>query len=63
MLMLFLFAASMAKSQNRTPEFTGDSVDLQQIVTKVIETHPSVLKAEEAINAVEAGIGLSLIHI
>jgi len=58
-LAISLFAVSMATAQNSSTEFTGDSIDLQQIVTRVIETHPSVLKAEEAINSVEAGIGLA----
>jgi outer membrane protein TolC len=54
-----LLLVKLATGQNNSKEFTGDSVDLQQIVTKVIETHPSVLKAEEAINSVDAGIGLA----
>lgn len=54
-----LMAAGMANAQNSNQEFTSDSVDLQQVVTKVLETHPSVLKAREAINTVEAGIGLA----
>jgi outer membrane protein len=56
---LSLFAVNMASAQNNNSAFTGDSVNLQQVVTRVIETHPSVLKAEEAINSVEAGIGLA----
>ncbi len=63
-IVLVLFAvivltAKTTTAQNSIKEFTNDSVNLQQVVTKVIETHPSVLKAEEAINAVEAGIGLA----
>lgn len=48
-----------AKGQNNIKDFTSDSVDLQLVVKSVLETHPSVLKAEEAINSVEAGIGLA----
>ena len=48
-----------AEGQTSINTFTGDSVDLQTIVKSVIQTHPSVLKAEEAINSVEAGIGLA----
>jgi outer membrane protein TolC len=54
-----LLIANRATAQTDRQEFTRDSVDLQQIVKKVIETHPSVLKAQEAINSVEAGIGLA----
>jgi len=54
-----VLVAKMTTAQNSNKEFTSDSIDLQQVVTKVIETHPSVLKAQEAINTVEAGIGLA----
>ncbi len=61
-LVLMTFALSFAgaaKGQNTVKEFTTDSVDLQSLVKRVIETHPSVLKAEEAINSAEAGVGLA----
>jgi len=62
-LIIFLFASSLlmrdAIGQNNIKSFTTDSVDLQMVVRGVIEKHPSVLKAQEAINAVEAGIGLA----
>jgi outer membrane protein len=48
-----------AAGQTSINKFTSDSIDLQTVVKSVIETHPSVLKAEEAINSVEAGIGLA----
>ena len=59
MFVVSLLATKMTAAQNSNKEFTSDSIDLQQVVTKVIETHPSVLKAQEAINTVEAGIGLA----
>ncbi len=59
LLAVSILPAKMTKAQNGNTEFTSDSVDLQQVVTKVLETHPSVLKAQEAINTVEAGIGLA----
>jgi outer membrane protein len=62
--LIILFAATIlvakiAEGQNSLASFTTDSVDLQMVVKGVIETHPSVLKAQEAINSVEAGIGLA----
>ncbi|MGE5424573.1 MAG: TolC family protein [Syntrophothermus sp.] len=37
----------------------NDSLSLQQILQQVLERYPSVLKAEEAVNSAEAGIGLA----
>ena len=37
----------------------NDSLSLPLILQKVLETYPSVIKAREAINAAEAGIGLA----
>jgi outer membrane protein TolC len=54
-----LLVAKMAEGQNSIAAYATDSVDLQMVVKGVIETHPSVLKAQEAINSVEAGIGLA----
>jgi outer membrane protein len=54
----FLFAV-MAAGQNSIADYTTDSIGLQTVIKGVIETHPSVLKAQEAINSVEAGIGLA----
>ena len=54
----FLFIR-VAEGQNSNTAFTTDSVDMQMVVKRVIETYPSVLKAQEAINSVEAGIGLA----
>ena len=48
-----------AIGQNNISAFTADSIDLQMVIKRVVETHPSVLKAQEAINSVEAGIGLA----
>ncbi len=46
-------------AQNTIKDFTTDSVDLQKIVTSVISSHPTVLKAQEAINSTEAMVGLA----
>ncbi len=54
-----LLLLQQASGQTSISAFTADSVDLQLVVKRVIETHPSVLKAQEAMNAVEAGIGLA----
>ncbi len=54
-----LLIGKSATGQNMITDFTTDSVDLQKIVSSVIETHPTVLKAQEAINAAEAGVGLA----
>lgn len=54
-----LLFSQVALGQKSITDFTTDSVELQQVVKRVLETHPSVLKAEEAINSVEAGIGLA----
>jgi outer membrane protein len=58
-LIPFLITGSYVSGQSKISEFTADSVDLQKLVNSVIETHPSVLKAQEAINTGEANIGLS----
>ena len=62
--MLILFVSTLlmlqqALGQTSISAFTTDSVDLQLVVQRVIESHPSVLKAQEAMNGVEAGIGLA----
>jgi len=54
-----LLFSQVALGQKSITDFTTDSVELQPVVKRVLETHPSVLKAEEAINSVEAGIGLA----
>ncbi len=59
LLLTVLLSAGVATGQNSSTFSTTDSVDLQTVVKKVTETHPSVLKALEAINSVEAGIGLA----
>lgn len=58
-IIVTLLFTKVATGQNNITQFTSDSVDLQQVVKRVLETHPTVLKAEEAINSVEAGIGLA----
>lgn len=58
-LTVCVLTAKTTTAQNTNKYFTTDSVDLKQVVAKVIETHPSLLKAQEAINTVEAGIGLA----
>ncbi len=54
-----LLQTRIAISQTIAKDVTVDSLDLQSVVKKVIETYPSVLKAREAINTVEAGIELA----
>lgn len=54
-----LLFMTIAFGQNNISTFTADSVDLQLVVKGVIETHPSMLKAQEAIKSVDAGIGLA----
>jgi outer membrane protein len=56
---LALVKISTGQNSTSTAGFTGDSVDIQLVVKKVVETHPAVMKAEEAINSVEAGIGMA----
>lgn len=59
LLISILLISRIGVGQNTIAEFTTDSVDLQKIVTGVIETYPTILKAQEAINAAEAGISLA----
>ncbi|NVO19628.1 MAG: TolC family protein [Bacteroidetes bacterium] len=54
-----VFISANVAGQNIIQQFTSDSVDLQKVVTTIIETHPSVLKAQEAIHTVEASVGLA----
>jgi outer membrane protein len=54
-----LFWMQDTSGQNNISVFTTDSVDLQLVVKRVIETHPSVLKAQEAVNSMGAGVGLA----
>jgi outer membrane protein len=54
-----LLVSGSAFAQKSGTDFTMDSVPLQIVVKRVLETHPSVLKAQEAISSVEAGIGLA----
>jgi outer membrane protein len=59
LLISILLFSRIVTGQNTIAEFTTDSVDLQKLVTSVIETYPTVLKAREAINMAEAGVGLA----
>ena len=54
-----LFSARICSGQKTIADFTSDSVDLQTIVQSVVSTHPTVIKAREAINSVDAGIGMA----
>ena len=61
-LILVAFAllfTRQANAQNTIQAFTSDSVELEQVVKRVVDTHPSVLKAEEAINSAMAGVALA----
>lgn len=59
LLVSILLITRIVEGQNNIAEFTTDSVDLQKVVSGVIGTHPTILKAREAINMAEAGIGLA----
>lgn len=59
LLIAGLLIGEYSTAQNKIADFTTDSVDLQKVVKGVIETHPTILKAREAINTAEAGIGLA----
>lgn len=59
LLIAGLLIGEYSAAQNKIADFTTDSVDLQKVVKGVIETHPTVLKASEAINIAVAGIGLA----
>jgi outer membrane protein len=58
-ILLPLFLIKVSCGQHNISNISSDSLDIQQVVKKVIETHPSVLKAQEAITTAEAGIGLA----
>ena len=61
-IILTAFVFTGIKAQTNKPETgfnTTDSVDLESVVTEVIKTHPSVIKATEAIQYAEAGIGMA----
>jgi outer membrane protein len=59
LIAITLLPARVCQGQNTSPDFTSDSVDLQTIVQSVVTTHPTVIKAQEAIQTVEAGIGMA----
>jgi outer membrane protein TolC len=59
-LTAFVFTGIKAQTNNtETGLNTADSVDLESVVTEVLKTHPSVIKATEAIQYAEAGIGMA----
>jgi outer membrane protein TolC len=51
--------ASAQLQQVAAPVNAGDSLSLPLILEKVLNTYPTVVKAQEAIQAAEAGIGLA----
>ena len=60
MILLGFSYGMRAQTPGATPQFNPmDSIDLQQVVRQVLSTYPSILKAQEAIHAAEAGIGLA----
>jgi outer membrane protein len=63
LFILFLFGhPRFADGQNNSVPvlfIPHDSLDLQEVVKQVITTYPSILKAQEAIQSAEAGIGLA----
>ena len=60
-LLLFVPGSFMAgQTENKTTNpLTGDSLTLSQVMQVVLENHPSVKQAEEALNAADARIGLA----
>lgn len=56
---LAILWANPVVAQGSLKEFTADSVNLEMVVRTVLATHPTVLKAQEAVNAAEAGIGMA----
>ena len=51
---------SAGQASNNTPNpLSGDSLTLSQIMQVVLQNHPSVKQAEEALNTADARIGLS----
>ena len=63
-LLLFLFASGLANVSAQTIQpastiNTADSLTLEFILKEVVANHPSVVKATEAIQLAESGIGLA----
>jgi outer membrane protein len=55
-----LFQVTSAQVGGTAPAINpNDSLSLPQILKKVVESYPTVTKAQEAINAAQAGIGLA----
>lgn len=51
---------AFSQAQQQPPAFNvGDSLTLPRILGQVLASYPAVMKAEEAINAAEAGIGMA----
>jgi outer membrane protein TolC len=59
LLILFPFLGSGQGAGHLSIPGANDSLDLQQILREVITSYPSVLKAQEAINAADAAVALS----
>ncbi|MCX6245721.1 MAG: TolC family protein [Bacteroidetes bacterium] len=59
---IFLFLSLMVSGQNTAPASPpnpDDSLNLKQIMETVLTSYPSVLKAQQAIQAADAAIGLA----
>jgi outer membrane protein TolC len=61
LLLTFITASNCASSQNAdTSKYSkGDSLTLNQLIKQVVETHPSIKEAEEALNIADSKIGLA----
>ena len=61
-VLLYTFNFSVVKGQNQSNEpatATEDSLSLNRIIQQVIETHPTVKAAEEALNKADAQINMA----
>jgi len=60
-LSAFLFTSNFSNSQvvDTTKYFKSDSLTLNQLIKQVVENHPSIKEAEEALNNADAKIGLA----
>lgn len=58
-LLLILFSISSISAQQTNNEVLEDSLDLNWIISEVIQTHPLVHSAEEALKSADAQIGLA----
>jgi outer membrane protein len=59
-LLVFSNSVIYAQQENQISSFSsGDSLSLNEIIKEVIDSHPSIKEAEEALNAADARINLA----